>query len=127
MSAIWFVLEIIDPEKENKIAQEVREKKYGPIKQPGDVGVFIKNFIKLESTTRKWIEHLKIKERLNMRRMIDILIKYEVISYKVYQDLLDLNEYRNLVVHGHLEEVDQEQIDKTKKLHDLLQRKLDSN
>ncbi len=131
MSALWFVLEIIDPEKEDKIAQEVREDKYGPIEEPGDVGVFIENFIKLESTTRELLRLLEIpvgrfEERFSMRRMIDVLIKYEVISYKIYQALIEVNEYRNLVVHGHLKEVDQKLIDKTKELHDLLQGKLDS-
>lgn len=131
MSAIWFVLGIIDPEKEDKIAQEVREEKYGLIEEPGDVGVFIENFMKLEFTARELLRRLEIpvgrfEERLSMGRMLDDLIQYEVISHEIYEALIEVNVYRDLVVHGNLKEVDQKLIDKTKELDDLLQGKLDS-
>jgi len=127
--AILFVIKIIDPDKYTKTAKIVRDEKYGPINEKGDIGVFMENFIELESSIRALlINHdIPAQERhWGMRRMIDELLRNEIISFKIHESLLYINNYRNLVVHGHLKDVDQDMVDLVIKLNDKID-KLNSN
>lgn len=130
MGAIWFVLEIIDPDKGDKIAKEIRTKEFGPIVESGDVGTFIENFINLESLVRRIFVtsdlRVGIDRPISMRRMLEILLKYQIVSKKTYDNLIKVNKYRNLVVHGHQKDVDEKMIEKVITLTNNLNQTLET-
>lgn len=121
---LWFVVYIIDPNKIRKAAIELLKKEF-PSGESVDEGTFAKVFIKLErkirEITRKYDLPIKSKyfqkDFVSLRDMIESFYRYEVIGKELYLTLMELNKYRNLVMHGHINEVD---INKVKKAEDAL-------
>ena len=111
------------------------EEKYKYDEGVVDEGEFIKIFIKLEQTARTIIlktpimisdEKIYTKEFLSFREMIVALYHREVISKDFYNKLTEINKYRNLVVHGHVSQVDQKMYTMTESALDELNRLFES-
>lgn len=120
--AISFVLRIIDPDKSKKPANSILEKEFGAITVSVDKNEFITSFIDLEKGIRELIEMyniptIKRNRFLTMGEMIRILKEYELISPEIYETLRKITKYRNLVIHGHLDNVDQKIVNELKDLN----------
>lgn len=129
---LWFVVNIIDPNKIRKAAIKLIEEKFKNADEFVDEGELIKIFIKLEKIVRETVsESQKVdpyvfkkslnKDFLSFREMIRLLYRSEQISKDFYTDLAEINQYRNLVVHGHVSRVDQQMFSKTEKALKLLE------
>ena len=66
----------------------------------------------LQDNTKE-AERLANEALTNMMRALDLLIMTELISAADGKDLLELNKYRNLVFHGHVDEAERAMIEKT--------------
>lgn len=118
--AILFVIKIIDPNKLKSPAASIRRADYGEIKVEGDKQEFIDTFIKLERNIWKIIRYydIPIRYRPGMHEMIKTLRANELIDSKTYIKLKKINRYRNLVVHGDLEDVDEKMVAEVKELYE---------
>jgi hypothetical protein len=90
----------------------------------------MKEFINLEKQIR---EILKSKDLyipygntpqmvFSFRQMINALYRSELISKLELTELLEINKFRNLVFHGHIDNVDKGMVDKVKKYKDIKSR-----
>ena len=49
----------------------------------------------------------------SFRQMIESLLQNEVIGSPFFKELMEINKYRNLVFHGHVDEADSAMVDRT--------------
>lgn len=114
VGGVFFVIIIINPLKyENKIkvmSEEVKPKGKGDRNNKND---FINEFIELEKDIRAIYDKYVVSPRKNiegksvgLREMIEQLSAINKIGFGLYQELIIINRYRNLIVHGHVEDVD---------------------
>jgi uncharacterized membrane protein len=116
IGGVLFVLSIINPDKYRKAAKEIiREDKaeLGLTGQKVDERDFFQRFIKLEQTVREFMRHKDIpvlrggqRPLASFKQMIDAIFYNEIIDRQFYEELQQINKYRNLVFHGHIEKVD---------------------
>ena len=130
---IYFVMSIINPNRYRNIAKELIRKDKSEFTLTGeniDQGQFMTAFVKLEKKIRDVIQSndLKLpsdepKITYSFNRMISTLSLNELIDNEDYKKLMKLNNYRNLVFHGHQEQVDkgmyERLIQMTKKIDDI--------
>jgi hypothetical protein len=113
---ISFVTVIINPNKYKKIAEQIIESKTDGFRITGEkvnkADFFVK-FVELEILVRNLLDSVSAKMTatqqkpfLGFRQMSEILLYNELIGQDLYGKLLEVSRYRNLVFHGHLEEVD---------------------
>lgn len=114
---INFVLSIVDPDKYTKTATSLRasaDKKMIPSGTSITAGEFLARFIAIEKDLRDFIESSDFfrgqldyeRQVLSFRRMIEILRLNNLIQPNERDELMGLNQYRNLVAHGRQEQVD---------------------
>lgn len=113
---ISFVVAIIDPVKYRKAAEKALEESALPQDRPqkSSAPEFFDGFIHLERLIRNYLRtnHLYIPSRgapkmsYSFRQMVEALRQNEVINTDFFSELLELNRYRNLVFHGHVDQVD---------------------
>lgn len=131
--AIWVLIDIIDPNKIKKAANRLLDENADFKPDDGlDEAIFIKEFIKLEKETRYLFKEfdIPIKRRYNefygFRQMIDALFRFECLSSENYARLKTVNEYRNLIVHGHEKKANKKMFNEVKELQKII-NKLDSD
>lgn len=71
----------------------------------------METFVQLEKKLRnivekKFPETLQFQKYSSFRDYINILFQKEIINYRQRQEFLELNRYRNLIFHGHVDKVD---------------------
>lgn len=136
--AIAFVLGIVDPNRyaatATRIIDEDREKLHLPPPTVTDQE-FALAFIALEGAIRALLnrKHLYVSGEVrpgmpfSFRQMIDALLRKELITGDLYEDLRQLNRYRNLVFHGHPHRTDKSMLDRvraaTQAIHDISRKK----
>lgn len=116
-----FVVEIIDPKKYKIAAKKVLEESGVKTNQFSTKESFFNAFIKLERLIRNYYrEELLLKNSINnslenpsFRKIIELLLKYEVIGYKFYEELIQINKFRNLIFHGEVEDIDEGLVERT--------------
>ncbi len=107
-----FVVSIIDPKKYRKTAEKIlvsSSEKTQDITNQQPASVFFDAFRDLEIFVRKYLKEsdLYVPSRgtpqmsYSFRQMIDALYRSGKIDHEKYEDLLEINRYRNLVFHGH--------------------------
>lgn len=110
-----FVVSIVNPAKYQKAAEKVLEheaRQDAPVQS--SASEFFDAFLHLERLVRDFLRarDLYVPSRgaarmsYSFRQMIDALRQNEVIDRSFFKELLELNRYRNLVFHGHLEQAD---------------------
>lgn len=115
LGGLWFVVSIVDPRKYQKAAQQVlKDSPVAGSHVSTPVAQFFDAFLHLERLVRNFLQErgLYIPSRgaprmsYSFRQMIEALLQNELIDRKLYDELLAINRYRNLVFHGHVDEAD---------------------
>jgi hypothetical protein len=120
-----FVVSIVDPRKYEKAAVQVLEKET-PV--PREVGQrvpateFFDAFRHLERVVRDYLRQHELyvpsrgapRMSFSFRQMIEALLQNEKIDRKLFDELVQINKYRNLVFHGHVDDADRTMVDKIK-------------
>jgi len=115
VGGVLFVITVVDPRKYTKAAQrlagEVRPQAGAP--EMAKSADFFTRFVALERNVRDLWEKRADGERLrrrqgtpSFREMLETLVIVEALPQELYERLLTISRYRNLVFHGHLTEVD---------------------
>jgi hypothetical protein len=123
--AIGFVLEIVNPKKYQVNAQKImgEDRKRLNLPEPSVAEKeFFAEFVKLETSIRGLLKQKRLyvpsqdvpKMFVSFRQMTDLLYQHELISSSLYEELLKINRYRNLVFHGQAHETDKEMVDRIK-------------
>jgi len=127
IGGILFVISIINPDKYKKAALDIiKEEKTAlePTGTPIQEVDFIRQFIQLEILIRDVLRKrdLYIPSRtgprmsFSVRQMVEALYHNELIDQQLFNELMEVNKYRNLVIHGHKTDVDKGMLDKVNNL-----------
>jgi len=104
IKGIIFVISVLDPQREEKTADSLLDKEYPESPNPQLVitrGEFIDEYIELEEYLRdKYSVDEKYKKYPNTMRSIVSRLKYTKEYEEYIDELHELINYRNLVVHG---------------------------
>lgn len=122
---IIFVVSIIDPNKYHNAAVKIIKNEITELEKDNlDVtsSEFFTEFIKLEKIIRDYFKkhkiNIQIKNQMSfpsLKNMIESLFNNEKISKEDYDILINLNRYRNLVFHGHVDKVNKHALNTTEK------------
>lgn len=115
---VIIIIIIISPNKNKRIAGKLiyRNKDYGQNKILKGQAEFINNFIELEKILRNYAESHDLsiygmsRKVQSLFKIIQVLHYKEVITNKEYEQLIEINKYRNLIVHGQLENASEKMI-----------------
>jgi hypothetical protein len=122
---LTFVLTIVDPNKYEKVAGRFL-RKHQAARQTGVVATATEFFNEFRLLERCASDLLRVTHHydpsgnaaggqgsmLSFREMIDLLMLSELVSSADGRELLEINKYRNLVFHGHVEEAERAMIDR---------------
>jgi hypothetical protein len=121
---LGFVISIVNPAKYQRAAIGVLQQKKAQFKLTGAITPaheFFTEFVKLEDLVR---QHLRIVADLpgagrlrnlpSFREMVDVLRRTGVIDEEFHEELMRINEYRNLVFHGHVDDVHQSMLQRVR-------------
>ena len=133
LGGLLFVISIVDPRKYQKTAEKVLEKVKVPIAIAGDVvpaREFFDEFRHLERVVRDYINKtdLYVSSRgaprmpYSFRQMIEALSLSEKVDRKLFDELIDINKYRNLVFHGHLDDVSLDMLQRVRSAVEEIER-----
>lgn len=133
IGGILFVILIINPSRYKRAAEQVIQKEKSKFETTGtnvDQTDFMKEFINLEKQIREILQSKNLyipygntpQMVFSFRQMINALYRNELISKSELTELLEINKFRNLVFHGHLDNVDKGMVDKVKKYRDIMTR-----
>jgi len=125
IQGLAFVVPIVDPNKYRKAAEKVLEQTQpepGHSQQVAPAAEFFDAFLDLERQVRNYLKQkgLYIPSRgsprmsYSFRQMIDAIFQNEKIDHQFYEDLLEINRYRNLVFHGHVDKADLTMVQKVR-------------
>ena len=113
--AAMFVLYIMDPKREEKVAKELYKKiKFFRSKEKVDYETFLLNVVNFERLLRKILRKKKLlisEKPIQIRQMLDIMLKNQLIDFELMQRLDLIKRYRNLAVHGGIEKIDKAMAD----------------
>ena len=123
--AIGFVLLIVDPAKYQVTAKKIMEqdRKDQKLPEPSIADKdFFTEFVKLEASIRDTVKRKRLylpnqgsaRMAFSFRQMVDTLYQSELISPSFYDELQQINRYRNLVFHGQVHETDKDMVDRIK-------------
>jgi hypothetical protein len=118
VGSIAFVASIVRPSRYTIAAQReyaVSQKTVEPVAGQEPSSVFFREFINLEQDIRAYLQRhdLYVPSRgmprmsFSFRQMVDALYQNEHISKQLRDLLFEVNKFRNLLFHGHLEQVDE--------------------
>jgi len=121
VTALAFVVSIVDPSKYRKVAEKELESIQASKTAPA--AEFFDAFRNLERLVRDYLrdKELYVPSRgaprmsYSFRQMIDALIENEKIDHRFFEELIEINKYRNLVFHGHVDDADLVMLEKTHK------------
>jgi hypothetical protein len=114
VQGLAFVVSIVDPMKYQKAAKKALKQtspKPGPPEHETPAAVFFDAFRNLERLVRDYVKRkiLFIPSQgspSSFRQMVDVIFKNELIDHQFYEDLIEINRYKNLVFHGHVDKAD---------------------
>lgn len=119
VGGLWFVVSIIDPRKYQKAAEKALKEETSSVSgSVAPAADFFAAFLHLERLVRDYLRghDLYIPSRgaprmsYSFRQMIEALLQNEKIDRWFFDKLLEINKYRNLVFHGHVEEADADMV-----------------
>lgn len=117
-TAIYFVISIVMPSRYSRAAQrEYAEATEVITAIPGHEpsSIFFKEFIDLEQDIRAFLQAHDLylpsrgapKMSFSFRQMVDALYQNDIIPKEIREKLLTVNKFRNLLFHGHIDQVDE--------------------
>lgn len=121
LSGLWFVVSIVNPARYKAAAKKALEEQPGLAASTAarsSASEFFDAFRHLERLVRNYLRmhDLYIPSRgsqrmsYSFRQMIEALRQNEIVDHTFFNELLELNRYRNLVFHGHVEQVDADMV-----------------
>jgi len=124
ISGLAFVVSIVNPEKYQKAAQRVLAQE-APTPAPAAAtssAEFFDAFLHLERSIREYLKRFDLyvpsrgapRMSFSLRQMIEAMLQNERIDRKLYEELLEINKYRNLVFHGHVDRADPRMVARAK-------------
>ncbi len=130
---IMFVISIINPDRYKKAAEEIIKEDKAQFSQTGnpvDQMTFTTEFIKLEKLIREILQAKQLyvpygdtpRMVYSFRQMVQALLQNELIIKSDYNDLLQINKFRNLVFHGHVDNVDKGMVDRVKDAFKIIEK-----
>lgn len=130
---ILFVITIINPDRYKKAAKEIikgEKQEFSITGNQVDQLTFMTEFIRLEKKVREILEVRQLyvpfgdtpKMAYSFRQMINALFQNELINRNELEDLMQINKYRNLVFHGHQDQVDKGMLDRVKTAEQIVDR-----
>lgn len=133
VGGILFVISIINPDKYKKAALELIKEQKTTLEPTGksiEEVDFIRQFIKLETLIRDILRKRELYIRstsgprmsFSVRQMVDALYHNEIIDQQLFNDLVEINKFRNLVFHGHRTKVDQGMLDRVNRAIEKLNK-----
>lgn len=131
-TGIYYVISIVMPSRYSRAAQrEYAEATEVITSIPGQESssVFFKEFIDLELDIRAFLQEHDLyvpsrgvpKMSFSFRQMVDALYQNEIISKEAREKLLIVNKFRNLLFHGHIDQVDEGVIQTLREVNKLWQ------
>lgn len=122
--AVAFVIEIVDPRKYQKMAKDVLRQSAVDLKLTQETTSswdFFDAFRKLEAKLRGLAHRVdpefeyRNPRYTSYRQMVETLLRQELISRGLYDELNQLGKYRNLVFHAHIQEADPSMVERAKR------------
>lgn len=136
VGGLAFVVSIVNPAKyERAAAKELRDKK-GELRLSGkgtSATRFFEEFRHLERLVRDYLRDRELyvpsrgapRMSFSFRQMIEALLQNERVESAFCEELIEINKYRNLVFHGHVEEADDAMVERVRaaaaRIKELLQ------
>jgi uncharacterized protein YutE (UPF0331/DUF86 family) len=128
---IFFTIMIINPDRYKDAVQRILAEGKEEYKETGekvDKADFMTEFYELEKKVRKVVKEKQValipengpRSSVSFRQLVSTLFENEVISREELYEFLQINKFKNLVVHGHLSKVDQSMVERTRRLHHVL-------
>jgi hypothetical protein len=123
IGGLRFVVSIVDPEKYQLAARKELKQTLQSTSVNSPSNKFFEAFLHLERIIRDYIMNRELfvpskgsaKMFFSFRQMIEALLVNEKINRSFYEELLEINKYRNLVFHGHVTQVDEIMVERTRK------------
>jgi hypothetical protein len=124
VAGLYFVVSIVDPRKYERVAKKAIKEETHAATGTTPSAAFFDAFLHLERLVRDYLRQREFyvpsrgvpRMSFSFRQMIEALRTNEVIDRATYDELMDLNKYRNLVFHGHLDQVDPKMIARAREL-----------
>ena len=125
IGGVEFVTSIVNPTRYEKAAEKVLKEEKGELRLTGETtssSKFFEEFRHLERLIRDYLRDKQLyvpskgspKMSFSFRQMIEALLQNEKIDSQFFDELMQLNKYRNLVFHGHVDNADQGMIDRVR-------------
>jgi hypothetical protein len=116
-----FVVSIVDPARYEKAATKALEAEKGELRLTGprtSSAEFFDAFRHLERLVRDYLRNKDLyvpskgapRMSYSFRQMIEALYQNEIIDRALFEELVDINKYRNLVFHGHVQDADESMV-----------------
>lgn len=112
IGGLWFVISIVDPRKYQKAAEKELQRELRSVAPEPQTSSaeFFAAFLHLERLVRDFLQtrDLYVPSRgaprmsYSFRQMTEALLKNEKINQEFFGELMEINKYRNLVFHGHV-------------------------
>jgi len=133
IGGLLFVVSIINPGRYKRAAEQAIQKEKGKFGITGpkvDQTDFMNEFITLEKQVREilmgrdlYIPYGNSQQMVfSFRQMVNALYRNELISKAELNDLLEVNKFRNLVFHGHIDNVEKGMVDKVENSKKIIAR-----
>lgn len=125
VGGLAFVVSVVNPAKYERAAAQELEDKKGELRLSGKATSatrFFEEFRHLEGLVRKYLRDRELyvpsrgapRMSFSFRQMIEALLQDERIDSAFFQELMEINKYRNLVFHGHVEEADDAMVERVR-------------
>jgi hypothetical protein len=126
-AAIAFVVSIVNPARYEHAAVRVLRRESGRLKLSGQkvpASEFFERFVEMERIALRLVTERNINvrsrlrnadregETISFRELVEALRSAGAIDREFYDDLMDLNRYRNLVFHGQVTNADRVMLDR---------------
>ncbi|MBU0477047.1 hypothetical protein KKC91_00545 [bacterium] len=122
-----FVVSIVNPSAYEKTATKILKEKKKELNLTDNIitsSKFFEKFLHLERLIREYLRDRKLyvpsrgvqRMSFSFRQMIEALLQNKKIDASFYEELLQINKYRNLVFHGHVKNADQTMVDRVRKV-----------
>lgn len=131
IGGVVFVVRIVDPGKYRKAARQLaREAKPKPeVPAAASRSEFFENFVAVEQLLRVFWETRTNVQRMSrrpgqptFRELLETMMIAKALPPDLNERMLAINRYRNLVFHGHVEQVDAELLEELKAIRAQLEQ-----
>lgn len=130
VAGLYFVVTIVDPQKYQRAAKKAIAEEARTVSGMSPSNEFFDAFLHLERLVRDYLRSRDLyvpsrgapKMSYSFRQMLEALRVNEKIDRRLFDELLELNKYRNLVFHGHVDQVDAGMVKKTKDVSEQIER-----